>query len=1154
MRNHPNQSGRPFETSDTLERLQGALTALEQRVGSTPTRRKSSYAPEPKPDLAAIRARQHAVDTERRQAERIRREIGDLRQDVDREMRTASGGFEVLREELRASRAPVERIEALHDEMRALRAPIEDAAGLRGEIDRLKAQVASLAREDSLRALIERWTDLEHQISDLPETLASHEDIATVSVRLDDMSEAISELPRNLQLDMLEEHLRALATAVERVALHSADPKPGVTEELEARLDEISRAIAAIPSMPSTGAGDPDTLQRLEARIGALAAQMDEIAQGQTPQIDYQDHFDELATRIDGLRIGIDPGTVSGEALDALSERVDGIVEAIQLLARQDSSGSDQAAMAVADLEDRLADITAQLQSSRVLTERSAQQIAESLDDRMAEIARRIDENERAQADVPSISQLDKRLEEIASLMAGTTVVPSQGADLSQLEARIADLAANFSPDRIAAFDEEAILTAARAAAEEVAQQAMVQNGTSPQTPEALNALTADLRALESLSRETDTRNSQTFGAIHETLLKVVDHLSSLEDKIATAPQPMPTTPPPAAPAFGPIQERETVRLADAPPLAADMAAPNEPVATDATLLAISEADRPLTEGGDAPAGGKKSILKNVTDRLSRGKGRDEDEPIDHGSEGFAVVDDQPIEPGADQGALADIMQRVRMERAGGNAQGAAADPRSLAAAEAGKSDFIAAARRAAQAAAADASALSNGANDAAGGATGLLSNLLANHRRPIIMGAGAIMLAILALPLIRGLIDTGPQTAARTTSPPVPIVETVPESAPAADIGPLIDSDAGSSAARDVTIDAQLPVPGSEPVESASAPIDAAPLGPVVTDAAEPITLTDPIDLAEPPVIDAAPVSVAAYDDIPDNIGPIALRDAAADGDPKALYVIGDTLAQASGGQGSNLVEAFKWYKRSAELGYAPAQYRAGNFLEKGFGTERDVDAAKTWYQLAAEQGNATAMHNLAVLFASGADGAPDFDSAARWFQRAAELGVRDSQFNLGILAARGQGVTQDLGESYKWFALAAQSGDTDAAAKRDDVANVLTADQLQIARGATALWKPEPVDEDVNVVDVPEAWQTDQQRTAAAPPLSDADMQKAVSNIQAILNQNGYDAGPVDGIMGQKTRDAIIAFQRDNDLAATGNVDQALVQKLLQLGDPNG
>ncbi|TIW38242.1 MAG: peptidoglycan-binding protein, partial [Mesorhizobium sp.] len=54
-------------------------------------------------------------------------------------------------------------------------------------------------------------------------------------------------------------------------------------------------------------------------------------------------------------------------------------------------------------------------------------------------------------------------------------------------------------------------------------------------------------------------------------------------------------------------------------------------------------------------------------------------------------------------------------------------------------------------------------------------------------------------------------------------------------------------------------------------------------------------------------------------------------------------------------------------------------------------------------------------------------------------------------------------------------------------------------------------------------------------------------VQNMQRILNKNGYEAGNADGVMGQKTKDAIMAFQTDNDLQATGAVDEKLVKALL-------
>ena len=58
---------------------------------------------------------------------------------------------------------------------------------------------------------------------------------------------------------------------------------------------------------------------------------------------------------------------------------------------------------------------------------------------------------------------------------------------------------------------------------------------------------------------------------------------------------------------------------------------------------------------------------------------------------------------------------------------------------------------------------------------------------------------------------------------------------------------------------------------------------------------------------------------------------------------------------------------------------------------------------------------------------------------------------------------------------------------------------------------------------------------------------MKKAVKNIQLILNKNGYEAGGADGVMGQKTKDAIMAFQTDNKMTATGLVDEKLIKALL-------
>jgi len=53
-------------------------------------------------------------------------------------------------------------------------------------------------------------------------------------------------------------------------------------------------------------------------------------------------------------------------------------------------------------------------------------------------------------------------------------------------------------------------------------------------------------------------------------------------------------------------------------------------------------------------------------------------------------------------------------------------------------------------------------------------------------------------------------------------------------------------------------------------------------------------------------------------------------------------------------------------------------------------------------------------------------------------------------------------------------------------------------------------------------------------------------VYQIQRKLKDQGYNPGPLDGIWGQKTEEAVKGFQRDNGLAPTGEIDQATKAQL--------
>jgi hypothetical protein len=53
-------------------------------------------------------------------------------------------------------------------------------------------------------------------------------------------------------------------------------------------------------------------------------------------------------------------------------------------------------------------------------------------------------------------------------------------------------------------------------------------------------------------------------------------------------------------------------------------------------------------------------------------------------------------------------------------------------------------------------------------------------------------------------------------------------------------------------------------------------------------------------------------------------------------------------------------------------------------------------------------------------------------------------------------------------------------------------------------------------------------------------------VANVQAQLQRDGYYAGPIDGVLGPMTREALAAFQADHGLAITSTVDEPTLDTL--------
>ncbi len=1114
---------------------------------------------------------------------------------------TISSQFEAMREDLRLLQTRGDGIAAgdlsagfdrLTRELGVVASRVEhnDAASLRSEVEELKAHVAELAREDTLRDMTERWSVIEQEIGALPETLGSRDDLMGIADRISQIDEAMSGLPNSRAMESMEDQVRALAEAVATLASQNAAISPDYLTAIDERLDEISRAIVAVSVSSAPPEIDPTPFDRIEARLSSLARQIEEQG-GDSSRSAVDTKLAEIGARLDALHSATANMASPDDAFDKLSDRLEEVMHSLQ-----DGSPPASVPDEVLDrLNSRFEEIASRLDSHHSSAEQAGARMFQSLDARMEELARRIEENERDSASVPTFDHMERRIEEIAQMLTsgeGQVSAPPGGADpdaFENLEAQIAALSerlsampapvdnhavADLAPKLIAIGEQfangrEEMISAAREAAEEIVTK--FAHGASEQERDVLGRLAADLHALDELARNADDRNVRTFEAIHDTLVKVADRIAGLEEGLARNRE---TGTPAAAAAPAPVEalpeqfwsEADKKEIDDAPaidiaddgevaepPRERDTAPPRMPVSpAEAAALAAGAAASPADagEGMLAPAvetgpGDRKSastsILGNLRNRLNRSTAEPAAETIEdevpeifgkaHSSEEAPEVADEPLEPGSGGPDLAAIMKRVRAERSGA--------PDADSADEAGKSDFIAAARRAARAAADEAAITERPDQPGRNGKKSRAEQ--PRSRRPLMLGVGAILLALMAIPLVRNVLledNVAPVDVVAIDEKPS---ATETESPSVATEGPEPgQSEASASPDAAPQVAAEAPVVVREAV-----PVVAEESEEVSSDAPAPVVETDdPEDAAG-----QSSLETLTLDDVPEEIGPVALREAVVAGDPKAMFVVGDRMMiNGPAAPDSDLEGAARWYEMAAELGYAPAQYRIGNFYEKGHGLARDADAAKTWYQLAAEQGNASAMHNLAVLFATEINGKRDMASAGRWFLEAAELGVRDSQVNLGILSARGEGVAQDLVESYKWLALAAAAGDADALAKRDEVATFMRPDQLETARGRVELWKPKPVDPEVNTVEVPDAWKTDKAVTAASATISGDDMTRAIRNIQAILNQNGFDAGPPDGIMGNKTRAAIIEFQKANGLMPTGEVDRALVDKLLE------
>lgn len=142
------------------------------------------------------------------------------------------------------------------------------------------------------------------------------------------------------------------------------------------------------------------------------------------------------------------------------------------------------------------------------------------------------------------------------------------------------------------------------------------------------------------------------------------------------------------------------------------------------------------------------------------------------------------------------------------------------------------------------------------------------------------------------------------------------------------------------------------------------------------------------------------------------ALLEQAKGGDPKAqnelgvMYYTGEAVSTTDTGEmlDNDPELAAGWFFRSAEQGYADAQFNLGLMYANGEGVEADTSKAVELFKQAAEQGNVDAQNNLAAMYYTGEGIDRDVDKAIAWFEKAAEQGNVEAQANLDAIRAANQ------------------------------------------------------------------------------------------------------------------------------------------------------
>jgi localization factor PodJL len=842
--------------------------------------------------------------------------------------------------------------EASHVE--AMQASERRIDGLREEIAAMSRTLSELAPRGSVEAIELAIRELTLKVETSRMNGARDAVLAPIEQLASELREALAQFDPRLVVERLEGEILSIARKLEsfqasggidpdafnriceqtrevRDLLTAAVSRPLPVEKIEEQINALTQRLDALPVAIPRGEGGDFGPSLGEIRSLIADAEAPAFQSLQTRLEALSDKFDDVAAR-----------TQHPSEFGELSKRLDFMHEA--LAARIGDSSAHSSDEEAAQLKTMMRGLAEKLEAALASRSDGAH---EALERQIELLSQRLDRSDRSLA---SISSLDKSIGELFTQLDETRRAAIEAA-------------------------EDVARTAARDA---------LRNGTAGGGPLALpKELTRELADLRSAQEIADQRLHTTLTAVHDTLEKVVDRLSLLEDDVAGArnsPQDEMLASG-APPVFAPPRRNEDATAGSSGlRLPASMRAENK-----AAAVRVSDDADFLIE----PGSGFKP-------------GRGEREPKASSAEAKGGAPSQANFIAAARRAVA-AAQAADTEMQAQNRQRRAAVKDS--AVKAGVLSRFAEARAA-----------------------------LNNRKRPILLGLGGLVLLIAAYQVLRMGGDKEPPPGTKIEAP----ADAKPRS-DAANPGPKADTStptqtfaAKPAQPQSVSAGAARPTdPSAAPATSAAIKADPAPTNTIPQ---PPAMIANNAAQSKDSIAGLQSLAITGDTSAQYELGQrfaegrTVTRDAklamqwfekaANQGLAPAQYRLGSAYEKAIGVT-RDLTLSKMWYQRAADAGNMRAMHNLAVLIAEGSDGKPDYAGAANWFKQAAEYGVRDSQFNLAILYARGLGVGQNLVQSYVWFALAAKQGDEDAgkkaQDVAGRLDAKDLATAKSLAESFR-------------------------------------------------------------------------------------------------------------------------------------------